>query len=150
MVPPVGEAIAKLGLVEHVFVAVLEFLGVGVPVEKSVLFWLLSVQPPFKRIAAVELVNAATAAVPSKAVTAISTGRPIVFCGSEASDNWQMFKSAAWFIPENEQMKNEVERLLAGIDREQIESKAALTKDIVIRLKQQVLNTYNQIGKYDQ
>jgi hypothetical protein len=38
MVPLAGEAIAKLGLVEQVFVAVLEFLGVGVPVEKSVLF----------------------------------------------------------------------------------------------------------------
>lgn len=90
------------------------------------------------------------AAVPSKAVTAISTGRPIVFCGSEASDNWQMFKSAAWFIPENENMKSEIECLLAGINREQIESKAALTKDIVIGLKQQVLDTYTQIGKYDQ
>lgn len=90
------------------------------------------------------------AAVPSKAVTAISTGRPIVFCGSEDSDNWHMFKSAAWFIPEGKNMKSEVERLLLGIDREQIESKAALTKDIVIRLKQQVLNTYTQIGKYDQ
>jgi hypothetical protein len=38
MVPPTGDAIAKLGLVEHVFVAVLEFLGDGVPVAKSVLF----------------------------------------------------------------------------------------------------------------
>jgi len=90
------------------------------------------------------------AAVPSKAVTAISTGRPIVFCGSEESDNWQMFKDAAWFIPENENMKSEVARLLAGINREQIESKAALTKDIVVELKRQVLNTYTQLGKYDQ
>ncbi|MNY13663.1 hypothetical protein D3C86_1468100 [compost metagenome] len=87
------------------------------------------------------------AAVPSKAVTAISTGRPIVFCGSEKSDNWQMFKDAAWFIPENKNMKNEIARLLNGINREQIESKAALTKDIVTGLKQQVLNTYTQLGK---
>lgn len=90
------------------------------------------------------------AAVPSKAVTAISTGRPIVFCGSEESDNWQMFKDAAWFIPENENMKSEVAHLLAGMNREQIESKAALTKDIVIGLKQQVLYTYTQLGKYGQ
>lgn len=87
------------------------------------------------------------AAVPSKAVTAISTGRPIVFCGSEESDNWQMFREAAWFIPENENMNSEIQHLLAGIDREQIESKAALTKSIVINLKQQVLNTYKQIGE---
>jgi hypothetical protein len=90
------------------------------------------------------------AAVPSKAVTAISTGRPIVFCGSEESDNWQMFKDAAWFIPENETMKSEIAHLLAGIDKDQIESRAALTKDIVIRLKKQVLETYTQLGKYGQ
>jgi len=89
------------------------------------------------------------AAVPSKAVTAISTGRPILFCGSKESDNWQMFKEAAWFIPETEVMNQEIERLLVEIDHEQIESKAALTKNIVIKLKQQVLNTYTQIGKYD-
>ncbi len=88
-------------------------------------------------------------AVPSKAVTAISLGCPIIFCGNERSDNWQMFKVAAWFIPENGQMKSEIEHLLSGINHEQIRSKAALTKDIVTKLKQQVLDTYIQIGKHD-
>ena len=89
------------------------------------------------------------AAVPSKAVTAISTGRPILFCGSERSDNWQMFKDAAWFIPETEAMKPEIERFISGISKEEISSKAALTKNIIVTLKQQVLDAYFQIGKYD-
>ncbi|MNU79754.1 hypothetical protein D3C71_693710 [compost metagenome] len=89
------------------------------------------------------------AAVPSKAVTAISTGRPIVFCGSEESDNWQMFKEAAWFIPESDEMNSEIERFISGITRDEIQGKASLTKNIVYRLKQQVLDTYAQIGKYD-
>ncbi len=89
------------------------------------------------------------AAVPSKAVTAISTGRPILFCGSEHSDNWQMFKDAAWFIPETEDMKNEIERFISDISKEEITSKAVLTKNIIVTLKQQVLDAYSQIGKYD-
>lgn len=87
------------------------------------------------------------AAVPSKAVTAISTGRPIVFCGSEQSDNWQMFKEAAWFIPENESMDTEIAHFLEELDREKIAVKAAQTENIIGSLKQQVLDAYRQIGK---
>lgn len=87
------------------------------------------------------------AAVPSKAVTAISTGRPIVFCGSEQSDNWQMFKEAAWFIPENESMNTEIAHFLEELDREKIAVKAAQTENIIGSLKQQVLDAYRQIGK---
>ncbi len=88
------------------------------------------------------------AAVPSKAVTAISTGRPIVFCGSEQSDNWQMFKEAAWFIPENESMNTEIAHFLKELDREKIAVKAAQTKNIIESLKQQVLNAYSEIPKH--
>lgn len=88
------------------------------------------------------------AAVPSKAVTAISTGRPIVFCGSERSDNWQMFKEAAWFIPENESMNTEIMHFLEEIDRDQIAVKAARTKNIIGSLKQQVLDAYSEIPKH--
>jgi hypothetical protein len=87
------------------------------------------------------------AAVPSKAVTAISTGRPIVFCGSEQSDNWQMFKEAAWFIPENESMNIEIAHFLEELDRGKIAEKAAHTKNIFGSLKQQVLDAYHQIGR---
>jgi hypothetical protein len=88
------------------------------------------------------------AAVPSKAVTAISTGRPIVFCGSEQSDNWQMFKEAAWFIPENESMNTEIAHFMGALDRDQIAMKAAQTKAIIGSLKQQVLDAYSEIPKH--
>ena len=88
------------------------------------------------------------AAVPSKAVTAISTGRPILFCGSEQSDNWQMFKEAAWFIPENESMNTEIAHLLGELDREKIGEKAGRTKSIIASLKQQVLDAYSEIPKH--
>lgn len=88
------------------------------------------------------------AAVPSKAVTAISTGRPIVFCGSERSDNWQMFKEAAWFIPENESMNAEIAHFLGELDRDKIAEKAARTQSIIGSLKQQVLKAYSEIPKH--
>lgn len=87
------------------------------------------------------------AAVPSKAVTAISIGRPIVFCGSEESDNWQMFKEAAWFVPETQEMNTKIDELLAGLNSTEISRKASLTGEIVSSLKQQVLDVYHQIGK---
>lgn len=87
------------------------------------------------------------AAVPSKAVTAISTGRPIVFCGSEESDNWQMFKPAAWFIPETKKMDHAVEQLISALTKEEIAAKAALTGNIIVTLKQQVLDAYLKIGQ---
>lgn len=88
------------------------------------------------------------AAVPSKAVTAISTGRPIVFCGSEQSDNWQMFKEAAWFIPENGSMNTKIARFLEELDREKIAVKATQTENIIRSLKQQVLDAYSEIPKH--
>ena len=42
-----GLAIESAGLVEHVFAAVAEFLGVGAPTVKSVRGGVLSVHPPF-------------------------------------------------------------------------------------------------------
>lgn len=87
------------------------------------------------------------AAVPSKAVTAISIGRPIVFCGSEESDNWQMFKEAAWFIPENQEMNMHVDQLLTTLTPDEINRKASLTGEIIRTLKQQVLDAYHQIGQ---
>lgn len=88
-------------------------------------------------------------AVPSKAVTAVSTGRPILFCGNEKSDNWQMFKESAWFIPEGKQMNTAIEEFLEGISRDEIVIKASRTKQLVAVLKEQVLKAYKQIGKYD-
>lgn len=88
------------------------------------------------------------AAVPSKAVTAISTGRPIIFCGSVESDNWQMFRDAAWFIPETNEMEAGIKRLLSGMSRKEIERKAEQTQNILKELRQQVLDAYTQIGKY--
>ena len=63
--PFAGEEIAKLGFVEQTLAAVLEFLGEGAPVEKSVLFELLSVHQPFNLIPEVVFDKVATAADPS-------------------------------------------------------------------------------------
>lgn len=87
------------------------------------------------------------AAVPSKAVTAISVGRPIVFCGSEESDNWQMFKEVAWFVPENDQMLREIDLLLSEFTKEEINSRASKTKGIIEMLRKQVLDAYLQLAE---
>lgn len=37
--------------------------------------------------------------VPSKAVSSICLGRPMLYCGDPASDTWAMFGSASWCMP---------------------------------------------------
>jgi hypothetical protein len=88
-------------------------------------------------------------AVPSKAVTAISEGRPIVFCGSEESDNWQMFKDAGWLIPENEGMEKNIDLFIKGLNRDVINQKAKNTSLIISDLRSKVLDAYKKIGELD-
>lgn len=88
-------------------------------------------------------------AVPSKAVTAISSGRPILFCGSEHSDNWQMFREAGWLIDEQQDLQTQIEQFIASIDPAGVQEKAAHTQEILTQLKQQVLDAYKAIAVYD-
>lgn len=86
-------------------------------------------------------------AVPSKAVTAISCGRPILFCGKEESDNWQMFKESAWLIKENEDIQAQIQFLLNELSPKKIEEKAKKTPSIYEDLKKQVIETYESLIK---
>lgn len=86
-------------------------------------------------------------AVPSKAVSAISSGRPILFCGSNESDNWQMFKDAGWFINDNENIEQSCIKFLENISKEQIYLKAKNTFSINKSLQEKVINTYNSIAE---
>ena len=56
--------------------------------------------------------------VPSKAVSAICMGRPIIFAGLERADNWRMLGAAGWLIPEwaGETYRDaDIDRVLAAV-----------------------------------
>tara|TARA_B110000967_G_C18886425_1_gene564270 strand:+ start:1652 stop:2800 length:1149 start_codon:yes stop_codon:yes gene_type:complete len=84
-------------------------------------------------------------AVPSKAVTAISCGRPILFCGDEDSDNWQMFKKAGWLINEDSSIEMQLKSFFKEISKELIQKKSDLTANIYSGLQAQIKDTYSKI-----
>ena len=84
-------------------------------------------------------------AVPSKAVTAISCNRPILFCGSEESDNWQMFQKAGWLIKEELPLEAQLIHFFEEVNQESIQEKVELTAAIYAQLQGQVQETYCKI-----
>lgn len=65
--------------------------------------------------------------VPSKAVTAVCCGRPILFHGVVESDTWQALGSAGWLLDARDEpgMSGRLVELVASLDREEIERKAS-------------------------
>ena len=50
--------------------------------------------------------------VPSKAITAVMTGRPFMFAGPENSDTWSMLGDAGWRLPSGREEQIEIRQLL--------------------------------------
>ena len=84
-------------------------------------------------------------AVPSKAVSAISLGSTILFCGSEESDNWYLLKEAGWLINEKNEIKLQVEKILNSITEAEIKERKQNALQINQRLKQFILDSYQAV-----
>lgn len=84
-------------------------------------------------------------AVPSKAVSAVSLGRPILFCGSPESDNWHLLQKAAWYVPESN-IQAEVKTLLQRITKTDIEQKKSQAEMINLELQDIFLKSYQAIA----
>jgi hypothetical protein len=85
-------------------------------------------------------------AVPSKAVSAITMGRTILFCGSKESDSWELFKETGWFIEDNANMSDAVKDFCIKIDKPDIANKQSNTKRVSNQLRSMVKETYDFIG----
>ena len=86
-------------------------------------------------------------AVPSKAVSAIAMGSPILYCGSPDSDNWYMFREAGWLIGEDAGMDKQVRDFMARVSRADVQEKKGRTAGIYAGLKQQVLDAYREVAE---
>lgn len=87
-------------------------------------------------------------AVPSKAVSAVTMGRPIIFCGSKESDNWSMFQDSGWFIPDSYEMQASVRDFCLTLTKEKIDEKAMNASKYSSKLEQMVSDSYHFIGNY--
>ncbi|MCU0416124.1 MAG: hypothetical protein MUE33_02960 [Cytophagaceae bacterium] len=89
-------------------------------------------------------------AVPSKAVSAISMGCPILFCGNPESDNWHLLQNAGWHIPENNSLDISIQRFFETLTIEAIQSKKLAAQSEYIRLKSLVHTSYELIAQFSQ
>lgn len=85
-------------------------------------------------------------AVPSKAVSAISMGGALLFCGDPASDNWHMFQENGWIIDENKNIKSQLNSLLPSISKESVLEKQKTTSKQYEYLQHCVLNSYKEMA----
>lgn len=87
-------------------------------------------------------------AVPSKAVSAISMSKAIIFCGDQQADNWFMFREAGWFIPDTDEKKKAIENFCQTVTRESISEKEKRAAVYSTEVNQMVRDSYHFIGKY--
>ncbi len=86
-------------------------------------------------------------AVPSKAVSAVSMGGALLFCGDRDSDNWHMFQSAGWFIDEQGDIAGQVAGFLQALTPEAVREKQAATPGLYRDLQAAVRESYLEISR---
>lgn len=87
-------------------------------------------------------------AVPSKAVSAVTMGKPILFCGNAESDNWFMFQDAGWLIEDAPGMQAQIKSFCQNISKAGIEEKASKAAAYGPRLEEMVKASYRFVGDY--
>ncbi|WP_255157723.1 hypothetical protein [Siphonobacter sp. BAB-5385] len=86
-------------------------------------------------------------AVPSKAVSAICSGSPILFCGSKEADTWELLRDAAWLINTDEELDTQVKQVLDSLTHSEIEDKKRSARLVSRRLNEMVDQAYQSIEK---
>ena len=85
-------------------------------------------------------------AVPSKAVSAICSGSPILFCGSPDSDSYGLLQEAAFLIDDTETTDQQVAGFLATLRMEHITMRKEAAKRVAARMQVMVKTAYDQIA----
>lgn len=90
--------------------------------------------------------------VPSKAVSSICLGRPILFAGQPQSDTWQMFADASWCIPVSRDGHYDLALLRAILseiaDPERRRVKEHRAREIGAALNRMELAGFEQVTKF--
>lgn len=82
--------------------------------------------------------------VPSKALSAIQFGRPVLFIGDQTSDTSAYIRKAGWVISDLSELKD----TLASLTRESILTKASKAKEIEAFLNQELQSGWQQIDQF--
>jgi hypothetical protein len=87
-------------------------------------------------------------AVPSKAVSAITMGKTILFSGSKESDSWELFMDVGWFVEDGKLMTSELITFCKSITKYEVEQKQKQTEVVSEKLRAMVNETYDFVGQF--
>ena len=104
-------------------------------------------QLPYLDVQLVSLLSAWThIAVPSKAISAVCAGSPILFCGSRDSDTYALLRPATFLIEANKLIDGQVATFLATLTPEQVQTKKEAARQLADTLQQMVGKAYGELA----
>lgn len=86
--------------------------------------------------------------VPSKVVSAICAGTPVLYNASERSEGYTMFPNAVWLIPETDDYDEAIKAFYQSVDRETIRQKKKAALEYADRLAAMQENAFQEIVQY--
>ena len=89
--------------------------------------------------------------VPSKAVTAISAGRPIVFFGSPNADTWRLLGRAGWLVAEQEDggyLTADVDQAITAIISGELATKTAEASAVAASLWDMRSRAFDDVARW--
>lgn len=88
-------------------------------------------------------------AVPSKAVSAVCSGSPILFCGRREADTWELLQDAAWLVEDNATLADQVSRFLDQLTPADVDAKKREARLVARRLSDMVEQAYARIAELE-
>lgn len=86
-------------------------------------------------------------AVPSKAMSAIGSGSPILFCGDPDSDSYVLLQEAAFLIDAHQNINQQVVDFYETINPETVAEYKVKAQQVALNLQQMVRQAYDEIVK---
>lgn len=86
-------------------------------------------------------------AVPSKAVSSVTSGSTFLFYGSKQSDNWGLLKDAGYLISIEDDLKSQLGNFIEELKLDKIEGKRKLAIKVRSRLEALVNKSYSHIAQ---
>ena len=86
--------------------------------------------------------------VPSKVVSAICAGTPVLYNASEQSEGYTMFPDAIWLIPETDDYDSSIKAFYRSVDQDSIRQKKKAALEYAGRLAAMQDNAFREIVQY--
>ena len=87
-------------------------------------------------------------AVPSKALSAVGAGSPVLFCGSPDSDSYQLLQDAALLINARQPIDPQVKAILERLSPDWVNQQRQVANRVAAHLRQLVSTAYSDIARY--